>query len=449
MQGRFGIALSNNPDTGMDAPFRLHAALLSSHGRDGADWHPRGVLVVDEHGRIAWRGDEARLPELYHPLSRIESPHIILPGMVDAHVHLPQLDCRGKFGTSLLEWLERFIYPEEKRFAAESVARDVARRFHAALIAAGTTTAMVYSSVHERATNIAFEESARAGLRIILGKVLMDREAPAELCESAEAGLAATERLIERWHRSTDRLWYAVTPRFAVSCSPALLSGAARLARKYDTFVQTHCNESAGEITRVRELFPDAAHYTAVYDTAGLLGERTVLAHSIHSDDTQLALLAERGCVVAHCPDSNLFLGSGRFPLEQHEKHGLRIALGSDVGAGTTLSMFHVMHAMSHVQGRSLHPFLPLYHATLGGAEALGLQSAIGSLDEGKEADLIEVRLDQRFCRGKALEDVSAQEIASVLVFRSTDHHIGSVWVGGRQLRDGGSPGRFTTSASA
>ena len=419
----------------MISPFRLHAALLSPRDRQQADWHPRGALVVDEGGRIAWRGNADDLPARFLPLPCIDSRHIILPGMVDAHVHLPQLDCRGKFGASLLEWLDRFIYPEEHRFASDTIARDVARRFFSALVSAGSTTAMVFSTVHEAATHIAFEEAERSGLRIILGKVLMDREAPETLCEQAVDGLAATARLIERWHRKTDRLWYAVTPRFAVSCSAPLLAGAGELARRHDTYVQTHCNESAGEIARVRALFPDAPHYASVYDEAGLLGARTVLAHNIHAREEELALLAARECAVAHCPDSNLFLGSGRFPIEAHERHGLRVALGSDVGAGTTLNMFHIMHAMSHVQGRSLHPLHPLYHATQGGADALGLGARIGSLDPGKEADMIEVCLDQRFCKGKTLAELTAQDIASVLVYRSTDLRVSRMWVGGGEIR--------------
>lgn len=415
----------------MSAPFRLHGALLSPRDRGQADWHPQGALVVDEHGRIAWRGDAADMPGQYLPLPVIDTSHVMLPGLIDAHVHLPQLDCRGKFGASLLEWLDRFIYPEEQRFAAETIAREGARRFFSALITAGSTTAMVFSTVHEAATHIAFEEAERAGLRIILGKVLMDREAPEALCEHAAEGLAATTRLIERWHRKTDRLWYAVTPRFAVSCSPPLLAGAGELARRHDTYVQTHCNESTGEIARVHALFPHAPHYAAVYDEAGLLGTRTLLAHNIHAREEELALLAARGCAVAHCPDSNLFLGSGRFPIEAHERHGLRVALGSDVGAGTTLSMFHIMHAMSHVQGRGLHPLYALFHATQGAADALGLGDRIGSLDVGKEADMIEVCLDQRFCKGKNLAQLSAQEIASVLVYRSTELRVMRMWVGG------------------
>ncbi|MBE0644747.1 MAG: guanine deaminase [Bacteroidetes bacterium] len=422
----------------MITPFRLHAALLTPLSNERMAWHPHGALVVDERGSIAWRGDEAALPETFLPLPAMRSPHVLLPGLIDVHVHLPQLDCRGKFGASLLEWLDRFIYPEEMRFADEAVARDVARRFHAALIAAGTTTAMVYGTVHERATDIAFEEAERAGLRIILGKVLMDREAPEELLESAIDGLSATERLIERWHRKTPRLWYAVTPRFALSCTTQMLTGAAVLAKRHDTYVQTHCNESGGEIARVAELFPEAAHYTGVYEAAGLLTPRTVLGHNIHTDDEQLAMLRAHGCAVAHCPDSNLFLGSGRFPIEMHEHHGVHFALGSDVGAGTTLSMFHIMHAMSHVQARSLHPFEPLYRATLGGAAALGLEDSIGSLDAGKEADMIEVEIEQSFCRGKRLQDLSAQEIASVLVYRSANQRVGRVWVGGEKISERG-----------
>jgi guanine deaminase len=418
----------------MIAPFRLHAAVLTPLASDRMDWHPQGVLVVDEYGRIAWRGDESQLPESFSPLPEIRSPHVLIPGLIDAHVHLPQLDCRGKFGASLLEWLDRFIYPEELRFADEQVARDVARRFFAGLIAAGTTTAMVYSTVHERATDIAFEEAERSRLRVILGKMLMDCGAPAGLLEQAEDGLAATERLIECWHRKTPRLWYAVSPRFALACTPRLLAGAATLARRYDTYVQTHCNESEGEISRVLELFPGASHYTGVYESAGLLTPRTVLGHNIHTNDAQMQILRAHGCAIAHCPDSNLFLGSGRFPLELHERHGLRYGLGSDVGAGTTLSMFHVMHAMSHAQSRSLHPFQPLYRATLGGAQALGLQDSVGSLDMGKAADVIEVAIEQQFCRGKRLQVLSAQEIASMIVYRSANQRVERVWIGGELI---------------
>jgi guanine deaminase len=297
---------------------------------------------------------------------------------------------------------------------------------------------MVYGTVHPRATDIAFEEAERAGLRIILGNVLMDVHAPDALLLSAADSLRTSEELIERWHRKTPLLQYAVTPRFAPTCSVELLRGAGALAARHSTYVQTHLNESAGEIARVRKLFPEAAHYTDVYREAGLLSDRTVLGHNIHTDDAQIDVLRTHDCAVAHCPDSNLFLGSGRFPLEMHAEAGLRVALGSDVGAGTTLSMFHVMRAMSYVQARSLHPFLALYNATLGGAAALGLSDDIGSLEAGKQADMISVRIERQFCRGKSLSDLSPVEIASVLVYRSEGSAVTRSWIGGASVYDAG-----------
>ena len=420
----------------MNAPFRIHAPVVTPIARDRIAWHPRGAVAVDERGRILFRGEERDLPEELLALPELRSDDLLLPGLIDAHVHLPQFDCRGKFGTTLLEWLDRFIYPEEMRFAREEVARDTARRFYRALLNAGTTTAMVYGSAHERATHIAFEEAERVGLRILLGNVLMDRNAPAELLLDAAEAIAASERLIEAWHRRTPLLSYVISPRFAPTCSAELLSGAAKLAERHDTHIQTHLNESDSEIARVRELFPDSAHYTDVYRRAGLLTPKSVFGHDIHTDDDQLAMLAARDCAVAHCPDSNLFLGSGRFPIELHERHGIRVGLGSDVAAGTTLSMLHVMRTMSYAQGRSLHPFLPFHTATLGGAEALTLASETGSLDAGKSADMISVHVERQFCRGKSLQDLSDVEIASVIVYRTAETAMRRVWVGGAELTD-------------
>ncbi len=420
----------------MNAPFRIHAPVVTPVARDRIAWHPRGAVAVGEHGRILFRGDERDLPEELQALPELRGGDVLLPGLIDTHVHLPQFDCRGKFGTTLLEWLDRFIYPEEIRFAQEEVARDTARRFYRGLISAGTTTAMVYGSVHERATDIAFEEADRAGLRILLGNVLMDRNAPADLLLPAGEALDASERLIEAWHRRTPLLSYVISPRFAPTSSPELLRGAAELAERYDTYIQTHLNESDSEIARVRELFPENAHYTDVYREAGLLTPKSVFGHNIHTDDAQLSMLAAHDCAVAHCPDSNLFLGSGRFPIEPHEQHGIRVGLGSDVAAGTTLSMLHVMRTMSYVQGRSLHPFLPIHTGTLGGAEALRLANEIGSLDAGKSADMISVHVERKFCRGKSLQELSDVEIASVIVYRTAETAVRRVWVGGTELTD-------------
>jgi guanine deaminase len=415
-------------------PFRVHAPLLTPAASGGTRWHPSGSVAVDERGRIIYAGDAADLPAACAALERVDTSSLLLPGMVDCHVHLPQYDCRGKFGVSLLDWLDSFIYPAEARFADAVVARDVAARFFRALRDAGTTTAMVYSSVHLRATDIAFQEAQRSELRILMGKVQMDRDAPAELLESRIDSLRDTRELIERWHRATGKLRYVVTPRFAPTCSPELLAGCAALAGEYGTRVQTHINESAAEIAEVRALFPDAASYTDVYRRAGLLGERTVLGHNIHASDEELDACDRLGCAVAHCPESNLFLGSGRFPLERYEGRSIRVGLGSDVGAGTTLSMFSVMRAMSWAQGRSLHPEQLLRRATLGGAEALGMADEIGSLEAGKQADMIALRLDRHFCRGKSLEELRPLEICSSVAYRAQSEDITGVWVGGLRL---------------
>jgi guanine deaminase len=415
-------------------PFRIHAPLLTPISPVEMRWHPDGVVAVDSDGCILFSGDARDIPERLLSLELLETEDVLLPGFVDLHVHLPQYDCRGKFGASLMEWLDRFIFPAEARFADPEIARDTAQRFFAGLRDAGTTTAMVYSSVHARATDIAFEEAGRSGLRIVMGKVQMDRDVPEDLLESVEQSTREVIELIERWHRSSDKLWYAVTPRFAPTCTMEMLKACAGLAVRYGTYIQTHINESTGEIASVREFFPGHASYMDVYRDAGLLTDCTVLGHNIHPGDDELRMCEERGCAVAHCPDSNLFLGSGRFPLERYSSTSIRVGLGSDVGAGTTLCMFPVMRSMSYVQGRSLHPFVPLYHATLGGARALSLEGEIGSLDEGKLADMIAVRVDRHFCGGKPLEQLKPLEIASALVYRSQPSDVTAVWVGGERV---------------
>jgi guanine deaminase len=407
----------------MPEPFVLRGALLSPRSREQCDYHADAAMVVDEGGRIVFRGPFSELPMGYTALPVRDAGGVILPGFVDTHVHVPQFDCRGMHGADLLAWLRDFIFPEEQRFAVAEVARDVAGRFFAAMHAAGTRTAMVYASSHEQSTHIAFEEAERSGLRILMGAVMMDRNAPPALCVPVGEAERAARRLIERWHRATPRLHYVITPRFGPTCSEELLRMAGGLAREFDLHVQTHINESCEEIGWVRELFPESASYTDVYDRASLLGERTVLGHDVHVDDAQLAMIAARGCAVAHCPDSNAFLGSGRFPLQRHREHGMRIGLGSDVGAGTTLDMRHIANAMATVQLRSMHPFEKLYMATLAGAEALGLADRTGSLDVGKDADYCVVDIGAHFPEGKLLEDLSAVEVASV-VLRPQPHGI-------------------------
>ncbi|MDH7514823.1 MAG: guanine deaminase [Bacteroidota bacterium] len=415
-------------------PFRLSGPILSPQSPSECTWYPSGTLAIGEHGRILFCGPCDTAPEDIRTLPAITTDDIILPGFVDLHTHLPQYDARGKFGVTLLEWLERFIYPEEERFADEESARDISRRFFRALLQAGTTTAFVYAPVQFRAAWVAFEEAERSRLRVVLGKTQMDRNAPFSLLESTHDSLRDAERLIEAWHRKNGRLFYAVTPRFAPTCTPVLLRRCALLAERHGTFIQTHANESLAEIARVRELFPQASSYLDIYANAGLLCERTIIAHNIHVSDDDLALCERTRCAIAHCPDSNLFLGSGRFPLERYAERDIRIGLGSDVGAGTTLFMPQIMRSMAWVQQRSLHPFIPLYHATAGGAAALGRECDTGTLEKGKCADLVTIRVDGHFSGGKTLEKLSAVEIASAIVYRTQPCDIRSVWVEGERL---------------
>jgi len=415
----------------MATPFRIHGPIVSPASENRVEWHSQGAMVVDEHGKILWRDDEALLPENFSPIQKICTSDIIMPGFVDAHVHLPQHDYRGRFGTSLLDWLDHFIYPAEQRFADDTVARESSRCFFRALRQVGTCTAMVFASVHESSTHIAFEQARESGLRVLMGKTLMDRGAPLPLLEQAPEALTAMERLIERWHKATDKLSYVVTPRFAPACSESLLRIASTVAERHDTHIQTHINESPNEVRLVSSLFPNASSYSDVYRNTGILTPRTILGHNIHTDDSQLTLLKRYGCSIAHCPDSNLFLGSGRFPLEAHQRTGLRLCLGSDVGAGTTLSMFSIMRSMTHAQGRALHPFLPLYYATRGGAVALGLDHEFGSLDPGKYADFITVAVD---LDPRSLPAMSAEDVASLLVYRTPEERVRRLWVGGEEI---------------
>jgi guanine deaminase len=342
--------------------------------RIGADGRIEGV------GR--WRDD------LDHGATAATGGGLLLPAFVDAHVHLPQLDIRARWGLPLLAWLERHVYPAEAAFADPAFAERAARRFFAALAAVGTGTAGVFATVHAEATDRAFAAAEASGLRAVIGKVLMDRGAPFALLEPAAEGVAATRALAERWEGAGGgRLHVAVTPRFAPACSEGLLAAAGEAAREAGLRIQTHLAESADELEAVRRLFPDAPDYLAVYERAGLSGERSVFAHSIHLGESAFDRLAARGAAVAACPSSNAFLGSGVFPLAVARSSGVEIALGSDVGAGPQLSVLDAARHLAYLDRPE--PAEILYRATLGGARALGLEGTTGRLAPGLAADVL------------------------------------------------------------
>jgi guanine deaminase len=316
---------------------------------------------------------------------------LILPGFIDAHVHSPQLDVIAAFGTELLDWLDTHTFPAEQRQADPAVARATAELFVQALLGHGTTAAAVFPTVHKTSVDALFEAADARGLRLIAGKCLMDRHAPPGLVDTVESAERDSLALIERWH-GRGRLSYAHTVRFAPTSTPEQLRLAERLLQRHaGTYLQTHVAENRAEVRWAAELFPDSRSYLAVYDDFGLLNERSILAHGIWFDDADRALLAQRGSLIAHCPSSNLFLGSGLIDWTALEAAGGRVSLASDVGGGTSLSMLRTMaaaYAVQALRGVKLPAWKALHAATHGAAAALGLADEIGRLEPGLVADV-------------------------------------------------------------
>ncbi len=436
-------------------PFTVRARLLTPLDAGGTRHEPDGLLVVDERGRIAFTGTVADRPADVDPATAVDlRPWVVMPGMVDLHAHLPQLPNAGLgAGLDLLTWLQRYIFPLERGFD-QAEAERLAPLAWRAFAAAGTTTALVYGAVYEASLDATFRAAEAHGIRAIVGKVMMDRltyDATIDPTTILERSLRESADLIARWHgRDDDRLRYAVTPRFAVSCTADLLRESAALAASTGTYWQTHLSEDRGEIAEVARLFPEALDYVDVYDRAGGLGSRTVLAHAVHLSDREVARLVETGTRVAHCPVSNLFLASGVMPLGRYLEAGLAVGLGSDVSAGPDLSIFTAMRVGSYARnalatagvgaGPNLTPLDWLRIGTLGGAAVLGLDDRIGSLEAGKEADLIAV--DPSFVAPlRGVTDDDPEDLASRLIFRAHPDMVRAAWVRGRRLEGPGARG--------
>jgi guanine deaminase len=368
------------------------AALLRFDDADRAQRIDDGLMLVDQ-GRIVAIGEFAALAPSHREVPVLDwRGRTLAPGFVDLHVHFPQLDVIASPAEGLLPWLERYTFPQEARFADPAHAARVAQAFLDELLRNGTTTAMTYCSSHPGSVDAYFAACEARGLRMIAGKCLMDRHSPDAVRDDTRQGLADSQALIERWH-GRGRLGYALTPRFAPSCSDAQMRGVAELARAYPgTWIQTHVAENVDEIAWVRELYPDARSYLDVYDRFGLLRGRSMYAHCIHLDATDRARLAESGAAAAVCPTSNLFLGSGLFDFEAAAQAGFAWGLASDVGGGTSFSPFRTMLAayeVARLRGVTLSPGELWLRHTLGAARALDLGDRIGNLAPGYEADFI------------------------------------------------------------
>lgn len=352
--------------------------------------HADGLLVV-ENGLVVGFGNHADLAGRFSdvPVEAIDG--LIVPGFVDCHVHYPQTDRIAAHGEQLLEWLERHIFPAEAAFADRAHADGVAAFFLDELLRNGTTSALVFATVHAGSVDALFEAALKRNMRIVAGKVLMDR-GPETLRDDVAGGRADSEALIARWG-GRGRLGYAVTPRFALTSSDAQLASAGDLVAAHpDVLMHTHLAENTGECAAVAERFPDARDYLDVYDRFGLVGPRSVFAHCIHMDDPAMARMAQAGAGIAFCPTSNFFLGSGLFDLARAGACGVKTGIGTDIGAGTSFSILSTLgeaYKVCQLRGTSLDPFRALYLATAGGAKVLGLSDRIGGLQPGQDADFI------------------------------------------------------------
>lgn len=386
----------------MSAATALRAAALWFRGDpfelppEQALGHDSDALLVMRDGRIEAFGPAAALlPALDPGVAVHHYPGAtLLPGFVDCHVHFAQLGIMGAGGLPLLDWLERCTFPEERRFADPAVARDVARLFLRELVRHGTTTAAVFGTVHAEAVDVLFQEAMDSGLRVIAGKSLMDRNAPDGLCDTAQQGYEESRDLIRRWH-GRGRLGYAVTPRFLATSSPTQLEAVTALRQAFPTvWLQSHLSENLAEVAWIRALHPGSRDYVDAMERSGLLGPRAIHGHGIHLSVREWGRLSATGTAIAHCPTSNLFLGSGLFDLAAAKRQmpPMRVGLASDVGAGTTLSMLRTMGAaceVAQLRGHALAPAQALWLATGGAALALDLGDSIGNLRPGLEADVV------------------------------------------------------------
>ena len=371
----------------------VHFLADPAHDARALEHFADGVLIVRD-GHVAECGPAPELLAKLPPGTPLTDYRgkLTLPGFVDTHVHYPQIDIIASHGEQLLEWLEKYTFPAERRFADPAHAAEVADFFCAELLRNGTTTAAAFATVHPASVDALFEAARARRMRLITGKVLMDRNCPDFLCDTAAAGDAESKALIERWH-GRDRLLYAVTPRFAPTSTPAQMQLAGRLFAEHPgVYLQSHLAENRGEVDWAAQLYPEARSYLDVYARFGQLGMRALFAHCIWLDDTDRRRMADTGSAMSFCPTSNLFLGSGLFDLQRARELGVRVGLGTDIGAGTSFSMLQTMneaYKVLHLVGQSLSSESAFHLATLGGAHSLYLDDRIGNFVPGKEADFV------------------------------------------------------------
>ncbi len=400
-----------------------------------------GLLIRD--GKIAAMGD-------FHLVSREAGrdvpvvdhrPHLILPGFIDTHAHFPQMQVIASYGTELLEWLNKYTFPEETRFADLQHGRRIARLFLDELIRQGTTTVVAYCSVHKESADAFFAEAESRDMLVVGGKVMMDRNAPAALTDTPQTSYDDTKELIAHWHGRA-RGHYAITPRFAITSSPEQMEMAGALAAEHpELHIQTHLSENHAEIAFTQELYPWSKDYTDIYEHYGLAGPKTLFGHSIHLSEREADALSDAGSVAVFCPTSNLFLGSGLFDYQRYRRRAkpLRVSTATDVGGGTNYSMLRTMdegYKIIALNGEKLNPLASFWQITLGNAKALSLEETIGTLDIGTDADL--VVLDVKATPAMRLRMERIETLAEELFLMQTmgdDRCVREVYVAGKPVK--------------
>ncbi|WP_425988049.1 guanine deaminase [Ensifer sp. R-19] len=406
----------------------------------------RGGKVADigEHAEVARRaGAGVKVAD--------HRPNLVLPGLIDTHLHFPQTQAIASYGAQLLEWLNTYIFVEEQKFRKPEHADYIAGRFMDELLSNGTTTAVAYCSVHPESVDAYFSAAEARGMLMIGGKVMMDRNAPDALRDTPQLGYDETKALIAKWH-GRGRAHYAISPRFAITSTPEQMEMSRTLVAEHpECYVQTHLSENKDEIAFATSLYPEAKDYTDIYARYDLLTSKTLLGHCIYLSDREISVLAETGAVGTFCPTSNLFLGSGLFDRDRFDKLGARWSFATDVGAGTSFSMLETMdeaYKVLHLQGQRLTPFNSFYRMTLGNARALDLDDRIGSLHIGADADI--VVLDSRAKPSMELRMRVAGSLAEELFILQTmgdDRSVAETYVGGKPMKGVATAAKHTANA--
>ena len=368
-------------------------------------------------------------------------PHLIMPGLIDTHLHFPQMQVIGSYAANLLEWLNTYTFVEEQRFADKAHAERIATHFFDEMVRHGTTTAVAYCSVHKTSADAFFAESFKRNMRMVAGKVMMDRNAPDALNDTPQSGYDETRQVIADWH-GKGRNHVAITPRFAITSTPEQMEMAGALAREYpDLHIQTHLSENLDEIKFACSLYPQAKDYTDIYAHYGLIGPKALFGHAIHLSEREMDAMSEAGGVAVHCPTSNLFLGSGLFPLRKMTRRDkpVRVAVATDIGGGSSYSMLKTMdeaYKIQQLQGERLNPLESFYLMTRGNAEALSLDQHIGQIAPGMDADL--VVLDMGATPAMRLKSEVVSTLAEELFLLQTmgdDRAIAETYVAGKPAK--------------